>query len=84
MDWGRVPADTVVVESKDISLRDVVQAAADGADTPEGLMEVLGLEAGEEGTEHLQPILDVFLPAIERLRSGSCGGGCAGCSGSCH
>ncbi|HOO86208.1 MAG TPA: hypothetical protein P5201_12655 [Aminobacteriaceae bacterium] len=75
MDWGRVPADTVVIESKEITLRDVVQAAADGVDTPEGLMEVLGLEEGQEGTEHLQPILDVFLPAIERLRSGSCGGG---------
>ena len=37
MDWGRVPADTVVIESKEITLRDVVQAAADGVDTPEGL-----------------------------------------------
>ena len=64
-----------MIYSKRITLRDVVQAAADGTDTPEGLMEVLGLEAGGEGTEHLQPILDVFLPAIERLRSGSCGGG---------
>ncbi|MDD2452406.1 hypothetical protein [Aminivibrio sp.] len=75
MDWGRLPADTMVVESKNITLREVVQAAADGVDTPEGLMEHLGLEEGEAGTEHLQPILDVFLPAIERLRSGSCGGG---------
>jgi len=60
MDWGRVPADTMVVESKNITLREVVQAAADGVDTPEGLIEILGLEE---------------LPAIERLRSGSCGGG---------
>lgn len=75
MDWGRLPADTMVVESKNITLREVVQAAADGVDTPEGLMEHLGLEEDEAGTEHLQPILDVFLPAIERLRSGSCGGG---------
>ena len=75
MDWGRVPADTMVVESKNITLREVVQAVADGVDTPEGLIEILGLEEGEAGTEHLQPILDVFLPAIERLRSGSCGGG---------
>ena len=75
MDWGRLPADTMVVESKNITLREVVQAAADGVDTPEGLMEHLGLEEGEAGTEHLQPILDVFLPAIARLRSGSCGGG---------
>ena len=75
MDWGRVPADTMVVESKNITLREVVQAAADGVDTPEGLIEILGLEEGEAGTEQLQPILDVFLPAIERLRSGSCGGG---------
>ena len=75
MDWGRLPADTMVVESKNITLREVVQAAADGVDTPEGLMEHLGLEEGEAGTEHLQPILDVFLPAFERLRRGSCGGG---------
>ena len=65
----------MVVESKNITLREVVQAAADGVDTPEGLMALLGLEEGEKGTENLQPILDVFLPAIERLRSGSCGGG---------
>ncbi|MBL3538218.1 hypothetical protein [Aminivibrio sp.] len=75
MDWGREPADTMVVESKNITLRDVVNAAANGFDTTEDLMEHLGLEEGEAGTEHLQPILDVFLPAIERLRSGSCGGG---------
>jgi hypothetical protein len=75
MDWGRQPADTMVVESKNITLRDVVNAAANGVDTAEDLMEHLGLEEGEAGTEHLQPILDVFLPAIERLRSGSCGGG---------
>jgi hypothetical protein len=75
MDWGRVPADTMVVESKNITLRDVVNAAANGVDTAGELMEHLGLEEGEAGTEHLQPILDVFLPAIERLRSGSCGGG---------
>ncbi|MDD3390125.1 MAG: hypothetical protein PHO98_02335, partial [Synergistaceae bacterium] len=65
MDWGRLPADTMVVESKNITLREVVQAAADGVDTPEGLMEHLGLEEDEAGTEHLQPILDVFLPAID-------------------
>lgn len=75
MDWERVPADTVVVESKDIMLKDVVQAAADGIDTPEALLEKFGLEEGTGGTENFQPILDVFLPAIERLRSGSCGGG---------
>ena len=75
MDWERTPADTVVVESEEITLRDVVQAAADGVDTPEGLMEVFGLEEGTAGTEHFQSILDVFLPAIARLRSGGCGGG---------
>ena len=75
MDWGRMPADTMVVESKNIVLRDIVQAAADGVDTREGLVELLGLSGEETGTENLQPILDVFLPAIERLRSGSCGGG---------
>ena len=75
MDWGRVPADTMVVEAKNVTLRDVVQAAADGVDTPEELLEYLGLDEGEAGTEHLQPILDVFIPAIERLRGGSCGGG---------
>ncbi|MEA4880166.1 MAG: hypothetical protein VB045_01670 [Synergistaceae bacterium] len=75
MDWERVPADTMVVESKNIMLKDVVQAAADGVDTPEALQEKFGLEEGVAGTENFQPILDVFLPAIERLRSGSCGGG---------
>jgi hypothetical protein len=65
----------MVVESKNITLRDIVNAAANGVDTAGGLMEHLNLEEGEAGTEHLQPILDVFLPAIERLRSGSCGGG---------
>ncbi len=84
MDWGRVPADTMVVPSKNITLRDVVQAAADGIDTVEGLLGHLGVEEGTEGTEELQPILDVFIPAIARLRSGQCGGGCAGCGGSCH
>ena len=39
MDWERVPADTMVVESKEIMLKDVVQAAADGIDTPEALLE---------------------------------------------
>ncbi len=36
MDWGRVPADTMVVESKNITLRDV-NAAANGVDTAEDL-----------------------------------------------
>ncbi|NLA91301.1 MAG: hypothetical protein GX843_06675 [Synergistaceae bacterium] len=75
MDWGRMPADTMVVESKNILLRDVVQAAADGVDTREELVEVLGLEGEEAGAENLQPILDVFVPLIARLRSGGCGGG---------
>jgi len=50
MDWGRVPADTMVVESKNITLRDVVNAAANGVDTAGELMEHLGLEEGEAGT----------------------------------
>ncbi len=75
MDWERVPADTMEKKKKNIMLKDVVQAAADGVDTPEALQEKFGLEEGEAGTENFQPILDVFLPAIERLRSGSCGGG---------
>ncbi|MGI6783211.1 MAG: hypothetical protein ACOX5A_03205 [Aminivibrio sp.] len=75
MDWGRMPADTMVVESKNIVLRDIVQVAADGVDTREGLVETLGLTGDEEGAENLQPILDVFLPLIARLRSGGCGGG---------
>jgi len=75
MDWERTPADTMVVESEEITLRDLVQAAADGVDTPQGLMEVFGLEEGTAGTEHFQSILDAFLPAIARLRSGGCGGG---------
>jgi len=38
-------------------------------------MEVFGLDEGTAGTEHFQSILDVFLPAIARMRSGGCGGG---------
>ena len=75
MDWGRMPADTMVVESKNIILRDIVQAAADGVETREELVEVLGLDGEEAGAENLQTFLDVFLPLIARLRGGGCGGG---------
>ena len=64
MDWGRVPADTMVVEIRSITLLNVVQAAADRVETLEGLIEVLGLEAGVEGVDHFCPLrMSFFRPS---------------------
>ncbi|HCA41044.1 MAG TPA: hypothetical protein DEP01_05830 [Aminobacterium sp.] len=86
MDWGMVPGETVVIKSKDITLRDIVQAIVDGADTVPAVKETFGLTDADEGVNDLEDILDVFVPAIDALRNGGCsgcGGGCSGCHGHC-
>lgn len=86
MDWGIVPGETVVIKSKNITLRDIVQAIVDGAETVPAIKESFGLTDNDEGVSDLGDILDVFVPAIEALRGGGCGGcggGCAGCHGHC-
>ncbi len=83
IDWARSPADAVVCPEKEILLRDVVQLILDGLETPEEIMTELNLTSEDSGVENIQPILDVFVPVINAWKSGSCGMGCAGCSGSC-
>ncbi len=83
IDWGRAPADTPVCEAKGIFLRDIVQSILDGYETKEGIMEALELTENDEGVGEIQAILDIFVPVINAWKSGSCGMGCAGCTGSC-
>ncbi|MBQ7594999.1 MAG: hypothetical protein IJU48_11710 [Synergistaceae bacterium] len=83
IDWARAPADTLVCEEKEIYLRDVVQAILDGLETPEEVMEELALTDLDAGTENIPAILEIFVPVINAWKSGSCGMGCAGCTGSC-
>ena len=83
IDWGRAPADTPVCEAKGIYLRDIVQSILDGYETQSGIMEALGLTENDEGIGEIQAILDIFVPVINAWKSGSCGMGCAGCTGSC-
>ena len=83
IDWSRAPADTPVCIEKEIYLRDVVQSILDGYETPEEVMDVLSLTPDDEGAEHVSAILDIFVPVVNAWKSGSCGMGCAGCSGSC-
>ncbi len=83
IDWGRAPADTPVCEDKGIYLRDIVQSILDGYETRTAIMEVLSLTDEDEGVEEIQAILDIFVPVINAWKSGSCGMGCAGCTGSC-
>ena len=83
IDWGRAPADAPVCIAKEIYLRDVVQSILDGYETPEEVMQALSLNPDDEGAEHVSAILEVFVPVINAWKSGSCGMGCAGCSGSC-
>lgn len=83
IDWSRAPADTPVCLSKDIYLRDIVQSILDGYETQEGIMEALALTENDEGVSEIQDILDIFVPVINAWKSGSCGMGCAGCTGSC-
>ena len=70
IDWGMVPGETVVIKSKNITLRDIVQAIVDGADTVPAVKELFSLMDSDEGVNDLGDILDVFVPAIEALRSG--------------
>ncbi len=83
IDWGRAPADTPVCEGKGIYLRDIVQSILDGYETRSAIMQVLSLTDDDEGVEEIQAILDIFVPVINAWKSGSCGMGCAGCTGSC-
>ncbi len=83
IDWARSPADTVVSEEKNILLRDVVQLILDGLETQDEIMNELNLTSEDSGVEYIQEILDVFVPVINAWKSGSCGMGCAGCTGSC-
>ena len=83
IDWARAPADTLVCPEKEIYLRDIVQSILDGFETKETVMEELSLTENDEGTEDIQAILDIFVPVINAWKSGSCGMGCAGCTGSC-
>ena len=83
IDWGRAPADTPVCIEKEIYLRDIVQTILDGFETPEEVMTELSLVETDSGVEEIPAILDIFVPVINALKSGSCGMGCAGCTGSC-
>jgi hypothetical protein len=84
MNWARASAATVVCEEKGTTLRDIVQGIMDGAETPDTVMQLLGLTEADKGTENIPEIMDVFVPVVSAWRSGGCGGGCAGCEGSCN
>lgn len=83
IDWSRAPANTPVCEAKEIYLRDIVQSILDGFETQEEIMEELALMPEDEGVDQIPEILDIFVPVINAWKSGSCGMGCAGCTGSC-
>ncbi|MDR2523758.1 MAG: hypothetical protein LBC93_08690 [Synergistaceae bacterium] len=84
MDWTRVPAATVVCEEKGTTLRDVVRSIMDGAETPDTVMELLDLTSEDKGADKIPEIMDAFVPMVSAWKNGSCGGGCAGCGGSCQ
>ncbi len=83
IDWGRAPADTPVCAEKEIYLRDIVQTVLDGYETAEDVMDVLALTSDDAGVEEIPAILEIFVPVINAWKSGGCGMGCEGCSGSC-
>ena len=83
MDWARASAAKIVCEEKGTTLRDIVQGIMDGAETPDTVMELLGVTAADKGADKIPDILDVFVPVVSAWKSGGCGGGCAGCGGSC-
>ena len=83
IDWGRAPADTLVIASKEIFLRDIVQTILDGFENAEDVMNELNINSDDEGAENIPEILEIFVPVINAWKSGSCGMGCEGCSGSC-
>lgn len=86
MDWTKASGETVVCESCDLTLKDIVRAIAlEDADTVEKVAASTGI--AKEGSqidcsETIQEILDIYVPVYSALKNG-CGGGCAGCSGSC-
>jgi hypothetical protein len=85
MDWARASAATVVCEEKGTTLRDIVQGIMDGAETPDTVMELLGIESEDKGAESIPDIMDVFVPVVSAWKSGGCGaGGCASCGGGCN
>ena len=84
MNWTKAPAATVVCEEKGTTLRDVVQSIMDGAETPDTVMELLGLTSEDKGADKIPEIIDVFVPLVSAWKNGSCGGGCAGCGGGCQ
>lgn len=80
MDWTKASGDTVVCESCDLNLRDVVRAVAlNDADTVEMVGSITGKDV-ETCRETIQEILDIYVPVYSALKNG-CGGGCSGCSG---
>lgn len=83
MDWARASAATVVCEEKGTTLRDIVQGIMDGAETPEEIMELLGIESTDKGANQIPDIMNVFVPVVNAWKSGGCGGGCSGCGGGC-
>ena len=83
MDWIRASAATVVCEEKGTTLSDIVQGIMDGAQTPDTVMELLGITEGDKGADKIPEIMDAFVPMVNAWKNGSCGGGCAGCGGSC-
>lgn len=87
MDWTKASGDTMVCESGDLTLRDVVRAIAlNDADTVEMVKTLTGKSenCGEENCDAtIQEILDIYVPVYSALKNGCGGGGCAGCSGSC-
>ena len=46
-------------------------------------MNELNINSDDEGAENIPEILEIFVPVINAWKSGSCGMGCEGCSGSC-
>ena len=79
MNWVRASAETVVCEDKGTTLRDIVQGIIDGAETPDTVMELLGLTSEDKGADKIPEILDAFVPVVSAWKSGGCGGNCSGC-----
>jgi hypothetical protein len=51
----------------------------EGAETPDTVMGLLGLTAGDKGADQIPEILDAFVPVVSAWKVGSCGGACSGC-----
>ena len=79
MNWLKASSETVVCEEKGTTLRDIVQGIMEGAETPDTVMGLLGLTAGDKGADQIPEILDAFVPVVSAWKVGSCGGACSGC-----